>query len=342
MRIVLLGGAGYVGCVLARHLADAGHELCVIDLFQFLQPSSLATVAHVKTVDTRQLTADDFAGADAIVDLAAISNDPSGELDVEITREINTYARIRAAEAAREAGVDRYVLLSSCSVYGACDAVVDETSPLNPLTAYAASNAQAELGVLALAAPNFSVTALRLATVFGLSPSMRFDLVVNTMTLSAFSSGSITVNGGGDQFRPLIHVRDVAAAVERTLLAPPEAVGGGIFNISSRNMGMREVAAAVVAGLERSIQLNVLEETADKRNYRVDSSKMRRVLGLRADRSVGMAAATIMEALASGRLAPSPFSIRLNGYRTFVEAQRATASEPFPTDRVNAAEPTVF
>lgn len=318
MNILLLGGAGYVGRVLVEHLHEAGHRLSVVDLFNFSRPADMTAIANVRVGDTRELVAADFAGIDAVLDLAAISNDPSGELNPNLTREVNCEARIRAATLAKSAGVRRYVLFSSCSVYGANDSVVDETAPLNPLTEYAASNARAEAGVLALCDDTFCASAFRLATVFGLSPSMRFDLVVNTMTLSVFETGRLTISGGGEQYRPLIHVADIAEAASKLIAAPTATVNGQRLNIGHANLQMQDVGAAVVRGVNRPVDVVLNTDNIDQRNYRVDAAKAEAILGFVARRTIEEAVTEIFEALASGKLKPTPATIRLNGYREMV------------------------
>jgi len=318
MNVLLVGGAGYIGRVVTNYLRGCGYDTTVADLFKFSQPNELRTTVEVKIVDTRELVVADFAGVDMVVDLAAISNDPAGDLNPELTRTINAVTRARTARLAREAGVRRYVLFSSCSVYGATDELVNETSPVNPLTEYAACNLYAEREILDLAGPDFCATALRLATVFGLSPSMRFDLVVNTMTLGVHDSGRITVTGGGDQYRPVVHVADVAEAVRAVLEAPTAVVNGEVYNVVHTSMSMREVAAAVVRGVNRPVEVVVCEEDPDRRNYRVDGTKLAARLGFTPARTVEAGAETIFDALTSGVVSKLPWTIRLNGYREMV------------------------
>jgi len=318
MKVLVLGGGGYIGRVICDRLRYEDYELDVVDLFTFSSPAEVATIAKVRIADTRNLTAGDFAGVDVVLDLAAISNDPSGELNPALTREVNAEARIRAAGLAKAMGVERYVLFSSCSVYGANDAVVDEAAPLNPLTEYARSNVAAERDVLALADAGFCATALRLATAFGLSPSMRFDLVVNTMALSVFETGRLVVTGGGEQYRPLVHVGDVAQAASALLVAPPAAINGETFNLAHVNLRMRDVAAEVLKGVNRPVEMVVDAATIDHRNYRVDATKAERAFGFRADRTIAGGVAAIFKALDNGTVVQSPLAVRLNGYRALV------------------------
>jgi nucleoside-diphosphate-sugar epimerase len=318
MKIMVLGGAGYVGRVLCDFLYYNEHELTVFDRFLFSKPSDLVSVGRMKVGDTRELTADDFRDVDVVFDLAALSNDPAGELNPALTREINAEARVRAAHLARRMGVQRYVLFSSCSVYGANDDLVDETTPPNPLTAYAVSNLDAERGVTELADESFCVTIFRLATVFGISPSMRFDLVVNTMTLDLFNTGCVTVTGGGQQYRPFVHVADVAKAACQFLDTPTTTVNGEIFNIAYANMQLKNLAAEVIKAANRPVELIIDDSTLDQRNYRVTNDKALADFGFQATRSIPDGVRLVLDALETGRLVPSPNCVRLNGYRSML------------------------
>jgi nucleoside-diphosphate-sugar epimerase len=318
MQVLLLGGAGYIGRVVANRLKDEMHGIKIIDLFNFANPADVALIASIKIADTRSLKERDFENIDVVLDLAALSNDPAGELNPLVTRENNASARIRAAALAKAAGVQRYVLFSSCSVYGASEDLVDERSRLNPLTEYAAANVEAEGGVLGVGDAAFTVTVFRLATVFGLSPSMRFDLVVNTMVASAFENGRIVVSGDGRQYRPLVHVGDVAKAVAQLLGTPAAAVHGEIFNISLANFPITDVAKHVLKGIDRPVELVVDDSAIDHRNYRVTNDKAERQFGYRASTTITEGAKTIFEALKNGVVVRSPSSIRLDGYRTMV------------------------
>jgi nucleoside-diphosphate-sugar epimerase len=320
MNIVIVGGAGYIGQVITNYLIKNNHHVKIIDIFNFCLPGRLPKNVSWTACDTRALRNWDFTGADAVLDLAAISNDPSGDIDPALTRQINVEARSRTARLAKGAGVSRYVLFSSCSVYGVNDDLVDEGAPTRPLTEYAACNVRAEERILPLADAGFCATALRLATVFGPSAAMRFDLVVNTMCRYAFEQNGVVVTGGGEQYRPLIHVHDVAEAALQVLGQPRERVNGEIFNLVHRNARMRDLAIDVISGIGRPLELVIETSTIDRRNYRVDGGKAERVLGFTAKRTVEAAARDIVTALAEGRLDTSLRSIRLNGYRRMAQA----------------------
>lgn len=319
MNVLILGGAGYVGAVLCRHLASARHNISVADLFLFSGPEAFAEYSRAKVVDVRALSPHDFEGIDVVLNLAALSNDPAGEIDPFATYSINVDARVRAAELARAAGVRRYVLFSSCSVYGANDNIVDETAPLNPLTAYAIANVRAEKAILALNDERFCVTALRLATVFGLSPSMRFDLAINTMTLNAFTDGRLIINGDGMQHRPFIHVGDVARAAETVLNVNSRAVGGEVFNVVNFNLKIRDLAERIRALFGNTTELDFITDNLDTRNYHVSGARAKRLLGFVPEVGLERGAAAIRTALRDGDVRPSATAIRLNGYRKLVQ-----------------------
>lgn len=318
MNVLVLGGAGYVGSVLCRHLARAGYGIRIADLFLFSEPNAFADCGLVKVVDTRSLSPHDFKDVDVVLNLAALSNDPSGAIDPFATYSINVDARVRAAELARAAGVRRYVLFSSCSVYGANDAIVDESAALHPLTAYAIANVRAENGILPLNDGRFCVTALRLATVFGVSPSMRFDLAINAMTLNAFADGRLKVNGDGLQHRPFVHVSDVARAVETVLNVTPEVVGGEVFNIVNFNLKIRDLAERIRALFENAVELDFITDNLDARNYHVSGARAEHMLGFLPEVGLEQGAAAIRGALRDRTIRPNFAAIRLNGYRKFV------------------------
>lgn len=327
MNILLIGGAGYIGSVVARRLAARGHQVRIADLFLFAKPRAYARFARTRVVDTRHLTREDFTGVDAVLNLAALSNDPAGELNPQATSLINVDARVRAARLARHAGVRRYILFSSCSVYGASEAMVDETAALNPLTAYAAANVHAEKDILELDSESFAVTVLRLATVFGVSPAMRFDLAVNAMTLGAFSKGLIRVNGDGLQYRPFIHVEDVASVVETVLGAPDQAIGGEVFNIVDFNLKIRDLAERLCALFAGAAECEFLTNNLDFRNYHVNGARAEQVLGFKAAVGLEKGASDIRAALQQGRIKADFASTRLNGYRGLVDAMDLVVPE---------------
>jgi nucleoside-diphosphate-sugar epimerase len=289
VRILLTGHDGYVGTVLAPVLRAAGHVVVGVDSLLFHEcgfgeetPEPSADASGRRTsVDIRDLARDDLAGVEAIVHLAAISNDPLGDLDPSCTLAINHRATVRLADLAKSAGVPRFVFSSSCSLYGAQDdAVVDEHAELRPVTPYGESKLRSEDGLRALADDDFSPTYLRSATAFGVSPRLRGDLVVNNLTGLAFTTGEVLMRSDGTPWRPLVHVDDMARAFLAVVEAPRELVHDEAFNVghTGENYRVREVAEIVESVVPGSIVRFADGAGPDRRNYRVDCSKLASVL----------------------------------------------------------------
>src|SRR3954463_14696470 len=283
MKVLLTGSRGYIGSVMAPMLARAGHDVAGVDA-DFYRESTFGPWAEsIRTVvkDVRGLEPTDLKGFDAVVHLAALSNDPLGDLNPQLTYDINHLASVRLAALAREAGVSRYVLASSCSNYGAAgDAPVDEESELNPVTAYGESKVLSERDVTKLADSSFTPTFLRCATAYGVSPRLRFDIVLNNLVAWAFTSGKVMLKSDGTPWRPIVHIEDISRAFIAVLAAPREAVHAQAFNVgrNDQNYRIREIAQIVketVPGCEIAF---ADDACPDKRNYRADFSKIARVL----------------------------------------------------------------
>jgi nucleoside-diphosphate-sugar epimerase len=237
-------------------------------------------VPHTLIKDIRRVDRSDLEGMDAVVHLAELSNDPLGENDPNVTFEINHEASVRLARLARDAGVRRFVYASSCSVYGVSDAeFVDERSPVSPQTAYAKCKALVERDVGALATDDFCPTFLRNATAFGASPRMRFDVVLNNLAGFAWTTKKIAMTSDGTPWRPIVHILDIAQAVQAVLDAPEETVRGEIFNVgdNAANYRVKEIALAVQQVFPES-DLTFGAPSADNRSYRVKFDKIHRAL----------------------------------------------------------------
>ena len=283
MRICITGSEGYLGSLLAPELLRRGHDVIGIDAGFYKEGTlyrSGAMTPMTLAKDLRQVELDDLRGVDAVVHMAELSNDPIGQLAPNITYDINHKASVRLAELARKAGVNRFVYMSSCSVYGVAESdFVDETSPTNPQTAYAICKTWVERDVKPLANEHFSPTFLRNATAYGASPHMRFDIVLNNLSGLAWTAKKITMTSDGTPWRPLVHGLDICRAIIGVLEAPREAVHNEILNVgdTKHNYRVKEIAE-VVAETFTGCQLSFGAPGQDNRSYRVSFEKIRKHL----------------------------------------------------------------
>lgn len=331
MHVLITGAGGYIGSTLAEILLAEGHSVTGMDRFFFGREliADLERNPRFRAVqkDIRDVDAGDFEGIDAVCDLAALSNDPSGEIDPRLTIAINHLGRERVARKAREAGVRRYLLASSCSVYGAgIETHLDEAASPAPISAYAKANLAAESSVLPLAAANFAVTVLRQATVFGLSRRMRFDLAINLMTLNAVEKGRIFVLGGGRQWRPFVHVRDTARAFVEALAADPALVNAEVFNVGGQNAQILQLAYIVRENIPFPIDVQVVPDDPDKRDYNVAFDKIQKVLGYRTRFTPADGVREVYEGLKNGQVTANPTTYTVAWYKKILEAQQLVES----------------
>ncbi|MEU6271776.1 SDR family oxidoreductase [Streptomyces populi] len=279
MRVLLTGHQGYLGTVMAPVLTAAGHEVVGLDSGLFADCVLGPTPADPPgtKVDLRDVTAEHVAGVDAVIHLAALSNDPLGSLAPELTYDINHHASVKLAKLAREAGVRRFLYASTCSVYGAAggDELVAEDAPLRPVTPYAESKVRVEDDLHELADGDFSPVYMRNATAFGFSPRLRADIVLNNLVGHALLSGEVLVLSDGTPWRPLVHAADIARAFTAALDAPREAVHDRAFNIGSEtnNVTVAEIAEQVAEAVSGAKVVITGENGADPRSYRVDFSR---------------------------------------------------------------------
>ncbi len=313
MRVLVVGGAGYVGAPLVYRLWREGHEVTVLDLLLFggeaLLPLEGAPRYRFVYGDLRDeaLVDEVVPGHDAVVLLAAIVGEPASNADPEATRSTNLDGSRLVLDAARRHGVERFVFVSTCSNYGISDAdgPVAETAPLMPISPYSETKVAAEEFVLAAADEGFHPTVLRLATAFGISPRMRFDLLVSDFTLAAVREGKIVIYG--EQFwRPFVHVRDIAAAIDLVLASPPSRVSGEVFNVGREDNNLqKQTLGELVRRLVPGTVLEFVERREDPRSYRVSFEKIERVLGYRAAWTVEDGIRELVPALRSG-VFPNP------------------------------------
>lgn len=326
MNVLVTGGAGYIGSVMSRILLEKGYKVTVLDRL-FFGIDSIKDITDQITLikdDIRFFNPEILNGIDAVFDLAALSNDPCGELDQEKTLEINYKGRVRVANLAKKYGAKKYVFASTCSVYGFQEGLINEESSLNPLTTYAKASLMAEKEILPLADKNFSATVLRQATVYGFSYRMRFDLAINGMVLGYYRNGKIPIMRDGKQWRPFVNVNDTSSAFIKVLEAEPELVKGQIFNVGSgaQNIQIFDLAKRVAEACSLPFNYEWYGDP-DTRSYRVSFNKIKDTLNFRPQTTIKKGAQNVFDALKDGRLNPDdPRMITVRWYKHLLEMQQ--------------------
>jgi nucleoside-diphosphate-sugar epimerase len=312
MRLLVTGHQGYLGTVMVPILQAAGHDVTGLDS-GFFADCVLGVAPHDPPgirVDLRDVTCEQLSGFEAVIHLAALSNDPLGALAPQITYDINHHASVRLARLAKEAGVQRFLYASTCSVYGAAGGdLITESAPLRPLTPYAESKVRVEDDVATIADESFSPVFLRNATAFGFSPRLRADIVLNNLVGHAVLTGDVRVLSDGTPWRPLVHARDIAAAFLVALEAPIEKVHCAAYNVGteSNNLTVAEIAQSVVDVVPGARMLITGETGPDPRSYRVDFSACRDELGFEAAWSIPDGAAELYREYISAGLTADDF-----------------------------------
>lgn len=330
--ILIAGAGGYIGSKMVYKFLQEGHKVIGLDRYFFGEVfSDLVDNKYFKAIkdDIRFFDENILKGVDVVINVAAISNDPAAELNPEITRSINYLGALRLAEVSKKMGVSRYILSSSCSVYGAGKGILTENSELAPISEYAKSKINAEREILELADRHYCVTSLRLATVYGLSVlRMRFDLIVNLMTLYAWKNKKIYVMGGGNQWRPIVHIDDAIRAFETVAVQQDSSkINSQIFNIGSNDQNYQVYqVASMFKKFFSELEIEVVPEDPDPRDYNVSFDKAVNILGYEVTKNIEDGILEIKEALENGVIKDDLRTITFKYYQYLLEADKILSS----------------
>lgn len=324
-KLLLIGGGGYLGTVLAGRLLESGYEVRILDSFiygkkpvQIFNGDKRIEIIEgdIRNIETVNKT---MNGIDSVIHLAAVVGDPASAERPEQTVETNQLASLVLAQVCKMKGIERFIYASTCSVYGVGKDVLDEDAPLNPVSLYAKTKISSEQGILEMLDNNFAPTIMRMSTLYGWSPRMRFDLVVNTMTMTAFTEKRINVFGG-EQWRPLVHVRDAAESYIQVLKSDADKMRGKVFNVGSeeQNYKIKDVSNIIVDAVrkipDKKVELNLEKTNTDARDYRVSFKRIQEELGFKVKHSIGEAAIEIYKKLDSGDIKDPKQKVYYNHY----------------------------
>jgi len=327
LKILVTGGAGYVGSVLIPKLIDEGHEVTCLDRFffgkEFFLGEQLKNKVTLIQDDIRWVSPDLIKNFDVVIDLAAISNDPAGEFDPVRTLEINYLGRSRIARISKLQGIKRYILASTASVYGFQNEIVNEESKVNPLTTYAKAARLAEQDILPISDKDFSVTVVRFGTLFGSSPRMRFDLGINAMTHSIFKDNKIFIDGDGNQERAVLHVKDAARVYSMIINAPLEKIQAQIFNSGSDHLryNMNQVANEIRNSINEKIPIEH-RGSVDNRSYTASFKKIKQILDFEPKYNIAYGAKEVYNDLKNGKIVRDKKTITLEWYKHIFESEK--------------------
>lgn len=320
MKVFVTGGTGYIGRVLVPMLVGKGYDVTAIDreFLNYDDVHSEYTDLGINLIrdDIRYFEPSLIRTMDSVVDLAALSNDPIGDLDPLKTWDINYIGRARVARLAKKVGVKRYIVSSSCSVYGFRDDIANEYSTVNPLTTYAQANVEIENDNLRLGDSKFTTTALRLATAFGYSKRMRFDIAINAMTLSAIKTGKIRLMRDGEQYRPFVHVIDISRSIIAALNSEEELVNRQIFNVGSEhlNVKLKDLASRIGKVISPDAVIEWYGDP-DIRSYRADFKKIENTLGFKTGVTIEKGVEEIRDKIKEGTLDDFPETHTVEQYK---------------------------
>jgi dTDP-4-amino-4,6-dideoxygalactose transaminase/nucleoside-diphosphate-sugar epimerase len=350
-KVLVTGGAGYLGSVLCKKLLDNGHSVKCFDRLYFgIEPiKQILKNKKFELISGNILNIDDFPDifkdVSSVIHLAGIANDPTAELDPQLTHKVNYEASVRIARRAKEHNIKRFIHASSCSVYGKGLAdIVNEESPLNPVSIYAESKMNSEREIIAMTDKGFHPISLRQATLYGVSPRMRVDLAINLMVLHALSKGKIFIWGGGEQWRPFLHVEDAADAMIHCLGLPLSEVSGKIYNLGSTKDNLKIIELAnIVKDTVTGTRLDIIPENPDKRSYRVSCDKIVKELKWKPKKKIGDGIKELMEFFApcKEKALSDPLFYNIRTVQNFVQKPAITGGDPIRGDFLPFSLPSI-